>query len=248
MSEGTSRRPDGRRPDELRPVSIVTGFQRHAEGNALIKLGDTWVCCSVSVEEKVPPFLIGKGEGWVTAEYGMLPRSTHTRTSRGGGGRAQEIQRLIGRALRAAIDRRALGQRTLTLDCDVINADGGTRVAAITGGWIACALAVARLEALGLVSPGAGILGEPLAAVSVGIVGGEARLDLPYAEDSGAEVDMNVVMTESGKLIEVQGTAEGAPFSRPELDRLLDLAAGGIRELCRMQREAVAAARGKGAA
>ncbi len=237
-------RPDGRRADQLRPVSIVTGFQPHAEGSALIKIGGTWVICSASVEEKVPPFLTGKGEGWVTAEYGMLPRSTHTRTSRAGGGRAQEIQRLIGRALRAAVDRKALGQRTLTLDCDVLNADGGTRVASITGGWIACALAVARLEAQGLVKPGAGILSEPLAAVSVGIVGGEPRLDLPYAEDAGAEVDMNVVMTESGKLIEVQGTAEGASFSRQELDRLLDLAAGGIRELCRAQRDAVAAAKG----
>jgi ribonuclease PH len=190
------------------------------------------------VEEKIPPFLEGKGTGWVTAEYGMLPRSTHTRTSRQGGGRAQEIQRLIGRALRGVVNRAALGPRTITLDCDVLLADGGTRTASITGAWVALALAVRGLEAKGLCKA-VEVLPESVAAISVGIVGGEARLDLAYAEDAKAEVDMNVVMTESGQLIEVQGTAEGAPFDRAGLDRLLDLAAGGIRTLGVRQREAL---------
>jgi len=229
-------RPDGRRADELRPLEMILGMQKHAEGSVLIKSGDTWVLCSASVEEKVPPFIEGKGIGWVTAEYGMLPRSTHTRTSRQGGGRAQEIQRLIGRALRGVVDRKALGPRTITLDCDVLLADGGTRTASITGAWVALSLAVRGLAARGLVADGT-VVGEPIAAVSVGIVDGEPRLDLRYAEDAGAAVDMNVVMTESGKLIEIQGTAEGAPFSRAELDRLVDLAAGGIRTLCAAQRE-----------
>jgi ribonuclease PH len=219
-------------------------MQKHAEGSVLIKCGDTWVLCAASVEEKVPSFLEGKGLGWVTAEYGMLPRSTHTRSGRQTGGRGQEIQRLIGRALRGVVDRRALGPRTITLDCDVLLADGGTRTASISGGWLALALAIDGLRRKNLVAADAGILGEPLAAVSVGIVDGEPRLDLCYAEDARAEVDMNVVMTESGKLIEVQGTAEGAPFSRRELDALLDLAAAGIAELCRRQRAALAAATG----
>ncbi len=235
-------RPDGRRNDQLRPIEIVTGFQKHAEGSALIKAGDTWVLCSASVEEKLPPFMSGKQEGWVTAEYGMLPRATHTRSGRSPGGRGQEIQRLIGRALRAAIDRNRLGPRTITLDCDVLQADGGTRVASITGAYVALAVAVAGLKARKLLPADAPVMREPLAAVSVGIIDGEPRLDLPYLEDAGADVDMNVVMTESGNLIEVQGTAEGAPFSRPELERLLDLAHGGIRELCRLQREAIARA------
>jgi ribonuclease PH len=229
-------RPDGRRADELRPLEMILGMQKHAEGSVLIKCGDTWVLCAASVEEKVPPFIEGKGIGWVTAEYGMLPRSTHTRTSRQGGGRAQEIQRLIGRALRGVVDRKALGPRTITLDCDVLLADGGTRTASITGAWVALSLAVRGLAARGLV-PGGAVVGEPVAAVSVGIVDGEPRLDLRYSEDAGAEVDMNVVMTESGKLIEIQGTAEGAPFSRGDLDRMMDLAAGGIRTLCAVQRE-----------
>ena len=232
-------RPDGRRADELRPLEMILGMQKHAEGSVLIKCGDTWVLCSASVEEKVPPFIEGKGIGWVTAEYGMLPRSTHTRTSRQGGGRAQEIQRLIGRALRGVVDRKALGPRTITLDCDVLLADGGTRTASITGAWVALSLAVRGLVARGLVAAGA-VVGEPVAAVSVGIVDGEPRLDLRYSEDAGAEVDMNVVMTESGKLIEIQGTAEGAPFSRGDLDRMMDLAAGGIRTLCAVQREVLA--------
>jgi ribonuclease PH len=238
-----STRPDGRRAGELRPLDFTLGMQKHAEGSVLVKCGDTWVLCAASVEEKVPPFLEGKGVGWVTAEYGMLPRSTHTRTGRQAGGRGQEIQRLIGRALRGIVDRRALGARNVVVDCDVLLADGGTRTAAITGGWIALALAVDWLRGRGLVAADARVLAEPLAAVSVGIVDGEPRLDLCYAEDAGAEVDMNVVMTESGKIVEIQGTAEGAPFARSSLDALLDLAAGGIRELCRRQRELLAAAR-----
>jgi ribonuclease PH len=235
-------RPDGRRPDELRPVTIETGFQAHAEGSALIKCGQTWVLCAASVEEKVPPFLVGQGKGWVTAEYGMLPRSTHTRSGRSTGGRGQEIQRLIGRALRAAVDMTVLGQRQILLDCDVLVADGGTRTASVTGAWVALAIAVARLKEKKLVAADARILGEPVAAVSVGIVDGEPRLDLPYLEDSKADTDMNVVMTESGKLIEVQGTAENATFTRPELNALLDLAEKGVRELCRLQKAAVEAA------
>ena len=236
-------RPDGRGAAELRPIDFTVGMQKHAEGSVLIKCGDTWVLCAASIDEKVPTFLEQKGIGWVTAEYGMLPRSTHTRSGRQTGGRGQEIQRLIGRALRGVIDRRALGQRTITLDCDVLLADGGTRTASITGAWLALALAVEGLRRKGLVAADAPVLGEPLAAISVGIVDGEPRLDLCYAEDARAEVDMNVVMTESGRLVEIQGTAEGAPFTRPQLDALIDLAAGGIRELCRRQRELLAAAK-----
>src|SRR5690606_33090661 len=177
-------RPGGRAHDQLRPLSIETGFQKFAEGPAPVRMGDTWVLCAASVEESVPPFLEGRGVGWVTAEYAMLPRSTHTRTGRSPGGRGKEIQRLIGRALRAAVDTAALGPRTITVDCDVLQADGGTRVASITGAYVAVALAARSLEARGLVAPGAAILREPVAAVSVGIVDGEARLDLPYAEDS----------------------------------------------------------------
>jgi ribonuclease PH len=231
-------RPDSRRADDLRPLEMILGMQKHAEGSVLIKSGDTWVLCSASVEEKVPPFIEGKGVGWVTAEYGMLPRSTHTRTSRQGGGRVQEIQRLIGRALRGVVNRAALGPRTITLDCDVLLADGGTRTASITGAWVALAVAVQGLEKKGVCRFDA-VLPEPVAAISVGIVDGEPRLDLAYIEDSKAEVDMNVVMTESGKLIEVQGTAEGAPFDRAGLNQLLDLASGGIQSLCRKQREAL---------
>lgn len=236
-------RPDGRAPDELRPVEILTGWQRHPEGSALIKLGHTWVLCAASVEEKVPPFLEGRKTGWVTAEYAMLPRSTHTRSGRAAGGREKEIQRLIGRALRAGVDMHALGPRTITIDCDVLQADGGTRVASITGGWVALALAVDRLRAQGLVAADARVMTAQLAAVSVGMVDGEPRLDLPYEEDSSAEVDMNVVMTEDGRLVELQGTAEGAPLSRPDLDRLIDLAEKGIRRLCAAQREALERAR-----
>jgi ribonuclease PH len=226
-------RPDGRRPDQIRPIEILTGFQKHAEGSALIKQGDTWVLCAVSVEKGVPPFLVGKGTGWLTAEYGMLPRSTHTRNKRDPGGRGKEIQRLIGRSLRAAVDLDKLGEVTLSVDCDVLQADGGTRTAAITGAWVAVALAMRKV---GL--PEAA-LRPPLAAISVGIIDGEVRVDLPYAEDSRAEVDLNVVMTADGKLIEVQGTAEREAFSRQQLDQMLDAAAAGIRELNILQRAAV---------
>jgi ribonuclease PH len=232
-------RPDGRRPDQLRPLSIELGFQKHAEGSALIKLGDTHVLCAASIERGVPPFLVGKGQGWLTAEYAMLPRATHTRSKRDPGGRGKEIQRLIGRALRAAVDLGALGERTIAVDCDVLNADGGTRVASITGAWIAVALAIRGLVRAGDLADERA-LQPPVAAVSVGVVGGEVVLDLPYAEDSKADTDMNVVMTEGGGLIEVQGTAEHAAFSRAELDRMLDLAAIGIRQLCAAQRKAIA--------
>jgi ribonuclease PH len=230
-------RPDGRRPDQLRPLEIITGFQKHAEGSALIKLGDTHVLCSASVEAGVPPFLAGKGQGWLTAEYAMLPRATHTRGKRDPGGRGKEIQRLIGRALRAAIDLPRLGERTLAIDCDVLNADGGTRVAAITGAWVAIALAVKKLVAAGELN--APVVRPPVAAVSVGIVGGEVVLDLPYVEDSKASVDMNVVGDETGKLIEVQGTAEHGLFDRAQLDAMLDLAQLGIKQLAAAQRAAV---------
>jgi ribonuclease PH len=228
-------RIDGRRHDELRPVTLELGFQKHAEGSALIRAGDTWVLCSASVEEGVPSFLNGSGGGWVTAEYAMLPRATHTRGGRQGGGRAKEIQRLIGRALRAAFDLEALGPRTITLDCDVLQADGGTRTASITGAYVAAALAVEKLASRGLISDPRKVLPEPVAAISVGLVGGHALLDLPYEEDARAEVDMNVVMTQSGKVIELQGTAEKQPFTREQLDTLVDLASAGIGELCRIQ-------------
>ena len=232
-------RPDGRRPDQLRPLEIITGFQKHAEGSALIKLGETWVLCAASVEEGVPSFLKGKGQGWLTAEYAMLPRSTHTRTKRDPGGRGKEIQRLIGRSLRAAVDLSKLGERTIAVDCDVLAADGGTRVSSITGAWVACALAIKKLVAGGMLADMSALL-PPVAAVSVGIVGGEVVLDLPYIEDSKADVDMNVVGDEAGKLIEVQGTVEHATFDRAQLDAMLDLAAKGIRELVAAQKQAIA--------
>ncbi|HEY0988265.1 MAG TPA: ribonuclease PH [Kofleriaceae bacterium] len=232
-------RHDGRRPDQLRPLEIIPHYQKHAEGSALIKLGDTWVLCSASVEEGVPAFLIGKGKGWLTAEYAMLPRSTHTRTKRDPGGRGKEIQRLIGRSLRAAVDLTRLGERTIAVDCDVLSADGGTRVASITGAWIALAFAIRQLVATGKLADDRA-LRPPVAAVSVGIVDGKAVLDLPYAEDAGAEVDMNVVGSEDGALIEVQGTAERGTFDRRQLDAMLDLAAVGIRELTAVQRRVVA--------
>jgi ribonuclease PH len=232
-------RPDGRRPDELRPIEILTGFQKHAEGSALIKQGDTWVLCAVSVEPGVPAFLAGRGKGWLTAEYAMLPRSTHTRTKRDPGGRGKEIQRLIGRSLRAAVDLDRLGEVTLAVDCDVLQADGGTRTASITGAWVAVALALQKLAAAGTLPALEGVLRPPVAAVSVGVVDGEVVVDLPYAEDVRADVDLNVVMTEEGRFIEVQGTAEGQPFPRAELDRMLDAAAAGIRQLTALQRAAL---------
>jgi ribonuclease PH len=232
-------RPDGRANDQLRPISIETGFQKYAEGSALVRAGDTWVLCAASVDEDVPSFLADRGVGWVTAEYAMLPRATHTRSGRTPGGRGKEIQRLIGRALRAAVDTTALGPRTITVDCDVLQADGGTRVASITGAYVAVALATRSLVARGLLALDARVMREPVAAISVGIIDGEARLDLPYAEDARAEVDMNVVMTRSGKLIEVQGTAEREPFTRAQLDALLDLATRGIAVLCDAQEKAL---------
>ncbi len=229
--------------DALRPVRITRHFTRHAEGSVLVEFGETRVLCTASVEEKVPPFLRGKGTGWVTAEYGMLPRATHTRGGREAAagkqsGRTQEIQRLVGRALRSVTDLGALGERQVTMDCDVLQADGGTRCAAITGAMVALADAVAWLKAKGVVTR------EPLrdfvAAVSVGIVGGAPRLDLDYAEDSACDTDMNVVMTGTGGFVEVQGTAEGAPFSRQEMERLLALAQKGIAEIVAMQKASLA--------
>src|SRR5688500_7389508 len=209
-------RPDGRRPDQLRPLEIIPNYQKHAEGSALVKLGDTWVLCAASVEAGVPGFLVGKGQGWLTAEYAMLPRATHTRSKRDPGGRGKEIQRLIGRSLRAAVDLNKLGERTIAVDCDVLCADGGTRVTSITGAWIALALAIGKLVKQGVLAD-ASALKPPVAAVSVGIVGGEVVLDLPYIEDSKADVDMNVVGSEDGSLIEVQGTAEHGTFDRKQL-------------------------------
>ncbi|MEO8740828.1 MAG: ribonuclease PH [Casimicrobiaceae bacterium] len=236
-------RSGGRRVDQLRPLSITRHYSRHAEGSVLIEAGATRVICTASVDDGVPPFLKGKGQGWVTAEYGMLPRATNTRMRREAAegkqsGRTQEIQRLIGRSMRSIVDLAALGERTIRLDCDVIQADGGTRCASITGACVALRDAVAWCKAQGTVS------GEPLAdfvaAVSVGIVDGQPRLDLDYVEDSGCDTDMNVVMTGSGGFVEVQGTAEGAPFSRVEMERLLELADGGIRELIAAQKHALA--------
>lgn len=233
-------RPDGRQNDELRKVKIVRNFIKSAEGSALIEMGDTRVICTATIEEKVPPFLKDQKKGWITAEYGMLPRSTHTRTVRESvtgrvGGRTHEIQRLIGRALRSVVSLEALGERTVWVDCDVIQADGGTRTAAITGAFVcvADALRCALMNGLLAKMP----IKDYLAAVSVGVVNGEARLDLPYAEDSIAEVDMNIVMTGNGKFVEVQGTAEGSPYSKDELGALIDLAEGGIKKLIAIQKE-----------
>lgn len=235
-------RPSGRKLDQLRPVTIETGVTRHAEGSCLIRMGGTHVICTATLDERVPPFLKNSGLGWVTAEYGMLPRATHTRmqreAKRGQSGRTQEIQRLIGRSLRAGLDRVALGERQFTLDCDVIQADGGTRCAAITGGWVALKLAVNRLRKAGdvLSDP----LADPVAAVSCGIYAGQPLVDLDYAEDSEAGVDGNFIMTGAGRLVEVQMSAEGATFDRGQLDTLLDLAQGGIARLVEAQLAAVA--------
>jgi ribonuclease PH len=229
---------DGRRPDQLRALEIIPHYQKHAEGSALIKLGDTWVLCAASVEAGVPGFLAGKGQGWLTAEYAMLPRSTHTRSKRDPGGRGKEIQRLIGRSLRAAVDLKRLGERTIAVDCDVLSADGGTRVASITGAWVALALAIDKLVKSGALADSSA-LKPPVAAVSVGVVGGEVVLDLPYVEDSKAEVDMNVVGGEDGSLIEVQGTAEHGTFDRKQMDAMLDLATLGIKQLAAAQRQVV---------
>ncbi|HVZ86203.1 MAG TPA: ribonuclease PH [Polyangia bacterium] len=234
-------RPDGRRTDELRPITITPDCNRYAEGSALIAFGETQVICTASVEEKVPGFLEGQGKGWVTAEYAMLPRSTHTRSGRSPGGRGQEIQRLIGRSLRAAVDPRALGPRQITVDCDVIQADGGTRTAAITGGCVALALALRRLQRAGKISKDP--LRQPVAAISAGIIDGEARIDLPYAEDSQAEVDCNFVMTGDGRFVEIQATAEKDAFSAEQYGALVGLATAAMKTLFARQREALERAR-----
>ena len=234
----STTRFDGRRADQLRSLEIIPHFQKHAEGSALIKLGDTWVLCAASVEKGVPRFLDGKGQGWITAEYAMLPRSTHTRSKRDPGGRGKEIQRLIGRALRQAVDLKKLGEFTINVDCDVLCADGGTRCASITGAWVAIALAVQKLVKEGKIADASALL-PPVAAVSVGIVEGQVVLDLPYVEDSQAEVDMNVVMDAHGKMIEVQGTAEHGTYDRAQLNAMLDIATGGIATLVAAQRAIV---------
>jgi ribonuclease PH len=239
-------RPSARRRDQLRAVRLTRHYTRHAEGSVLVEFGDTRVVCTASVEERVPGFLKGAGQGWVTAEYGMLPRSTNTRTDREAArgkqsGRTQEIQRLIGRSLRAVCDLKQLGERTIQIDCDVIQADGGTRTASITGAYVALADAIAWLRKKELVE---GMpLRDAVAAVSVGIYQGSAVLDLDYAEDAACDTDMNVVMTGAGGFVELQGTAEGAPFSREEMDELVELAKLGILELFELQRAALAAGR-----
>jgi ribonuclease PH len=239
-----SVRPSGRRAAELRPLRITRHYTKHAEGSVLIEVGDTRVLCTASVEEGVPPFLKGKGRGWLTAEYGMLPRATNTRMRREAAegkqsGRTQEIQRLIGRSLRAVTDLGALGERTIKIDCDVLEADGGTRCASITGACVALADAVAWLRARGLVAVES--LTDFVAAVSVGIVAGSPVLDLDYAEDSACDTDMNVVMTGAGGFVELQGTAERAPFTKGEMSALVELADGGIRQLIAAQKAALAA-------
>ena len=236
-------RRSGRAPEEMRPIRITRGFTRHAEGSVLVEFGDTRVLVTASAEDGVPSFLRGKGEGWVTAEYGMLPRSTHTRSAREAArgrqsGRTLEIQRLIGRSLRAVVDLRALGERTVTLDCDVLQADGGTRTASITGAYVALADAMAALQRRRAIASSP--LHGQVAAVSVGIVDGMPVVDLDYGEDSTAETDMNVVMNNGGGFIEVQGTAEGHAFRRHELDQLLDLASGACQRLFELQAEALA--------
>ncbi len=243
-TEQPAARADGRAADALRPVSIQRAFTRHAEGSVLVSFGHTRVLCTASVEEKVPPHKRGSGEGWVTAEYGMLPRATHTRGDREAArgkqsGRTQEIQRLIGRSLRCVFDLAALGERSILIDCDVLQADGGTRTAAITGAWVAAHDAVSWLLAQGKLS--ASPIKSGLAAISVGIVGSVPLLDLDYSEDAGCDTDMNVVMTAAGGFVELQGTAEGAAFSRAEMDALLALAGKGIAELVAAQLAAIAA-------
>jgi ribonuclease PH len=241
------QRSDGRRADELRPVSFQPGYLTFADGSVLISVGNTRVICAATVEDRVPPWMRGRGTGWITAEYAMLPRATPERNQREAakgrlGGRTHEIQRLIGRALRAVVDMDKLGERTVIVDCDVIGADGGTRTASITGAWVALALALGKH--FDPEKKQKWPLAGQIAAVSVGIVGGTAVLDLPYAEDSTAEVDMNVAMTDAGGFVEVQGTAEREPFSRAQLDGLLGLAEGGIRTLFELQRDALQAVAG----
>ncbi|MDQ4502089.1 ribonuclease PH [Sinomonas sp. ASV322] len=246
-SSSSAVRADGRASDQLRPISITRGWSKQAEGSALIEFGNTRVLCTASFTEGVPRWLKGEGRGWVTAEYAMLPRATNTRSDRESvkgriGGRTHEISRLIGRSLRSIIDTKALGENTIVLDCDVLQADGGTRTAAITGAFVALAEAVRWAKDKGLVEPGAEPLIDTVSAVSVGIIDGVPVLDLPYVEDVRAETDMNVVVTGSGKFVEVQGTAEGAPFDRDELNILLDLALIGTGQLADIQRETLAEA------
>jgi ribonuclease PH len=236
-------RPSQRQPDQLRVVRLSRNFTCHAEGSVLVEMGDTRVLCTASIEESLPPFLRGKGQGWVTAEYGMLPRATHTRTAREAAkgkqsGRTQEIQRLIGRSLRTVTDLKALGERQITLDCDVLQADGGTRCASITGAWVALFDACEKLVAAGKLP--ANPVRDHVAAVSVGIWQGAPVLDLDYAEDSACDTDMNVVMTGAGGIVEIQGTAEGEPFTRPQMNTLADLAEAGIRRLIAAQQSALA--------
>ncbi len=243
MTESTNLRGDGRHPRDLRPISFQRGFTRYAEGSVLVSFGETRVLCTATVEEGVPPFMRGQGRGWVTAEYAMLPRATHSRSAREAtrgkiGGRTHEIQRLIGRSLRAVVNLDQLGERTILLDCDVLQADGGTRTAAITGAYVALADAVAGLLRQGKLA--ASPIKEGVSAVSVGIVAGRPVLDLNYAEDSQASVDMNFVVTASGRFVEVQGTAEDEPFTQAELDALRDLALAGCRRLDEMQRQTLA--------
>ena len=236
-------RPSGRTPDALRDVSFTTGFARHAEGSCLIRMGGTEVLCTASVEGRVPGFMRGQGKGWVTAEYGMLPRATHTRGEREAArgkqsGRTQEIQRLIGRSLRAVVDRAAMGECTVTLDCDVLNADGGTRCASITGAWVALSLAFRHMQANRVLTRSP-VIGQ-VAAISCGLVEGAAMLDLDYAEDNGAEADANFVLTDGGGIVEIQGTAERAPFSEAQFTELMRLARHGTDQLYGLQRAALA--------
>lgn len=235
-------REDGRALDQYRPITLTRSYARHAEGSCLVEVGETRVLCTASVEDRVPPFLKGKGQGWLTAEYAMLPRATHTRSGRDvgkpAGGRTVEIQRLIGRSLRSVVEMGALGERTITLDCDVLQADGGTRTAAISGAFVALVEALDWMRGKGQIKTLP--LTEWVAAVSVGVVLGEERLDLAYEEDSQALVDMNVVMTDTGRFVEVQGTAEGTPFDRDRLNRLLDLAQLGTQQMLAKQREVLA--------
>jgi ribonuclease PH len=235
------KRPDGRGANDMRPVVIEKDYLKFAEGSVLIKAGNTHVICAATIEERVPPFLKGSGRGWITAEYSMLPRSTHTRMQReskkGIKGRTHEIQRLIGRSLRAVVDIDSLGERTITIDCDVIQADGGTRTTSITGAYIALCAAIDKLVSSGAIEKNPII--DSVAATSVGIVKGELMVDLCYEEDSSADVDMNIVMTADGKIIEVQGTAESVPFSRKEMDKLMDMAEASIKKLCELQKSAL---------
>lgn len=242
QDESRMARKDGRQPSDLRPVRITTGYTKYAEGSALIEMGETRVLCTASVEDRVPPFLKSKGVGWITAEYAMLPRATETRTQReigrgGPSGRTHEIQRLIGRSLRSVVDMAALGERSVTIDCDVIQADGGTRTAAITGGFVALALALSKTMEAGKITRAP--LRDYVAAVSVGVVGERVLLDLDYSEDSAAEVDLNVVLTGDGRFVEIQGTAETEPFNRELMNLMIDAATIGVDRLVAIQREII---------